>query len=111
MCSLLALTYMVVVTIGDGGELIPCHCGAQRQCYFKSMYICTCTGRALWEFALPTGVLGRNTLMFKAFLSLLFFSMVRVSTFLPDSGCNFDHTRHLTFSDIEFIKGRSATSH
>ena len=31
--------------------------------------------------------------------------MVRVSTFLPDSGCNFDHTRHLTFSDVEFIQG------
>ena len=45
-------------------------------------------------------VLGSNTLIFRAFLSTLCLTMVRVSSLIPYSIGAFDSTRHVTMSDL-----------
>ena len=47
-------------------------------------------------------ILGSRSLLFRSLLSLLFFSMVRISTLLPPTHHAFDRTRHLNFDDIVF---------
>ena len=46
-------------------------------------------------------LLGTNYLLFKAFLTLLFFSMVRVSTLIPYSSTQFDKSRHMCVNDLK----------
>ena len=45
--------------------------------------------------------LGCNVVMFRAFLTLLYFSMLRVSNLLPGFSASFDQSRHLTLNDLE----------
>ena len=45
--------------------------------------------------------LGRNAVLFRAFLTLLYFSMLRVSNLLPGYATSFDSSRHLTLSDLK----------
>ena len=45
-------------------------------------------------------ILGRNAVMFRSFLLMLFFTMVRVSSLLPLSNGGFDSTRHITVGDL-----------
>ena len=49
-------------------------------------------------------VLGSNSLLFCAFLTTLYFTMVRVSSMIPYSHGGFDLTRHVTMSDLFRIK-------
>ena len=48
------------------------------------------------------GVLGMNAVCFKAFLTLLYFTMVGASSFLPSTGSEFDSSQHLLWEDIHF---------
>ena len=48
-----------------------------------------------------TVLLSTNYLLFKAFLALLFFSMVRVSTLIPYSSTTFDKSRHMCVNDLK----------
>ena len=45
-------------------------------------------------------ILGANAAVFRALLTLLFFTMVRISTFLPQLETGFDFTRNLTKADV-----------
>ena len=46
-------------------------------------------------------LLGTNHRLFKAFLTLLFFSMVRVSTLIPYVSTKFDQSRHMCVNDLQ----------
>ena len=46
-------------------------------------------------------LLGTNYRLFKAFLTLLFFSMVRVSTLIPYVSTKFDQSRHMCVNDLQ----------
>ena len=46
---------------------------------------------------------GSNSLLFRSLLSLLYFSMVRISTFFPATHPTFDRTCHLNLNDIVFM--------
>ena len=58
--------------------------------------------RDLRSLVAECGVLGVNAVCFKAFLTLLYFTMVRASSFLPSAGSDFDSSRHLLWEDIHF---------
>ena len=47
-----------------------------------------------------SNILGKQQLTFRALVSLLFFTMSRLSTFLPKKISPFDHTRNLTLGDV-----------
>ena len=49
-------------------------------------------------------LLGCNCAMFRSFLSLLFFSMLRVSSLLPYVASSFDPTRHPLLNDVQFTQ-------
>ena len=46
-------------------------------------------------------ILGLNTVMFRAFLTILFYTMVRISSLIPQNSKYFDLTRHTSIADLE----------
>ena len=48
-------------------------------------------------------ILGENALVFRALLVLLYFGMLRISSLIPSTPALFDHTRHLTSRDVQFV--------
>ena len=48
------------------------------------------------------GVLGVNAVCFKAFVTLLYFTMVRASSFMPSKSSGFDSSRKLVWEDVHF---------
>ena len=62
------------------------------------------TARELNSLLISAAVLGSNALIFRALISLLFFSMLRISSCLPPTLTTFDSTRHLNLDDILFTE-------